>query len=334
VLRRGVSRDGLLDSWGDRSATASTCRCWMLPQAAAERAQVSRPAALAGGSAGGQLLTPRPAPCPWWTNCPNPANGLGAEPFGTGALAAETIRWGGATLPLLAPSASCHATCLTATKRPLTSKPLFLWPTGSGDRVRSPTPLGALRLRTPAWHFLQSEPCRRRNACWPRPLKTHRLQPTAHRPGLEPGGLPHGRVVDRGAARPRAGRCGPSAAASVASFGPGASLPLALAAGPGAPGVPLRNRPSSIAALRTAQSAGSSAILLPHSSRGWSLELASCPARWGRPLLLQYYQGTEGLCGWKGLKRSGKIAPGRTTATNGTWRYLDCPLRRARSCWS
>lgn len=102
--------------------------------------------------------------------------------------------------------------------------------------------------------------------------------------------------------------------ASVASFGFGASLrgddggwsqvPLAL---------PLRTGLLDGAGEETM-------ALLPHAA----LELRLDDGR-GAVLRLQYYQGTEGLCGWEGLNDLHR--PWQNDPDNGTVRYLGEPLR-------
>ncbi|MEB3296871.1 MAG: hypothetical protein VKL23_04985 [Cyanobacteriota bacterium] len=101
--------------------------------------------------------------------------------------------------------------------------------------------------------------------------------------------------------------------ASVASFGIGASIarpeggwsqvPLAL---PYRTGLPSTDGSEQLA-------------LLPHSCL--ELELRGE----GMALRLQYYQGTEGLCGWAGL--NDLVRPWQNGAENGTVRHLGQPLQ-------
>ena len=105
--------------------------------------------------------------------------------------------------------------------------------------------------------------------------------------------------------------------ASVASFGLGACLSDGAGGWRQVPiGLPLRT------GLCDADGSERQA-LLPHSAL--ELQLTS-PA--GEQLLLQYYQGTEGLCGWEGLNDLHR--PWQNDRNNGTVRYLGEPFHGER----
>lgn len=100
--------------------------------------------------------------------------------------------------------------------------------------------------------------------------------------------------------------------ASVASFGLGASMTIT---GQGWVQVPLA-LPMRTGMLDT--EGQEQQALLPHSC----LELAM--SHGGQSILLQYYQGTEGLCGWEALNDLER--PWQNNRQNGTVRYLGEPF--------
>ncbi len=105
---------------------------------------------------------------------------------------------------------------------------------------------------------------------------------------------------------------------SIASFGLGASLPQAGGGWNQVPiGLPIRS------GLLNAHGEEIQA-LLPHSCL--ELELSRGEQR----ILLQFYQGTEGLCGWEGLNDLHR--PWQNDRQNGTVRYLGEPLTGERLC--
>ena len=66
-------------------------------------------------------------------------------------------------------------------------------------------------------------------------------------------------------------------------------------------------------------------MLLPHSAVELELRGEGCE------LLLQFYQGTEGLCGWEALNDLQR--PWQNDRQNGTVRYMGEPWQEA-TCWS
>ena len=105
--------------------------------------------------------------------------------------------------------------------------------------------------------------------------------------------------------------------ASVASFGLGACLSDEAGGWRQVPiGLPLR---TGLCSADGSEIQG----LLPHTALELRLEN---PA--GELLLLQYYQGTEGLCGWEGLNDLHR--PWQNDRDNGTVRYMGEPFRGER----
>jgi hypothetical protein len=103
---------------------------------------------------------------------------------------------------------------------------------------------------------------------------------------------------------------------SVASFGLGAAMPTGAGGWSQVP-LALPIRTGLLAADGTELQA-----LLPHSAL--ELELGQGPIE----LRLQYYQGTEGLCGWAGLNDLHR--PWQNDRSNGTVRYLGQPIEGER----
>ncbi|MEB3332289.1 MAG: hypothetical protein VKI83_07360, partial [Synechococcaceae cyanobacterium] len=114
---------------------------------------------------------------------------------------------------------------------------------------------------------------------------------------------------------------------SVASFGLGASLSEAGGGWCQVPlGLPLRTgllEPGEEQTNREMVNREEAMALLPHTA----LELSLQDGR-GSEVLLQYYQGSEGLCGWEGLNDLHR--PWQNDRANGTVRYLAQPYRGER----
>ncbi|APD49398.1 arginine repressor [Synechococcus sp. CS-602] len=323
VLRRGVSREDVLDQLG-RSLRhrVHLPLLWMLPQRwRLSAAQVPARLRSLAELLEGQLLSPALLHA-LVDELPILRTGLGREPSALERWRAETIRWGGATLPLPGSLSELMATALTATNAATDFEATVSVATVSGDRGRSPNPPGGLRLRNTGLAFLQSEPCRRRNALLAQAfnrLAANLLTDQAW--SLE--GCRTGRSLIA-ALQAQGWTVRARLRSSVASFGLGASLPLATGGWAQVPlALPLRTGLLDPAAAPR-PNRPEQRILLPHSSLELELELASCRPAGAAPLLLQYYQGTEGLCGWEGLNDLHR--PWQNDRTNGTVRYLDAPF--------
>jgi len=190
--------------------------------------------------------------------------GLGGEAVGTGALAAERFRWGGA-IPCRLPGSLSEVDghCLNRHQRGTDFESHFSVATVSGDRRSQPQPPWGLRLRNTGLHFCRAEPLRRRKRpVWPG-LSTD-WQPTCSPTrawSLE--GWPHGRSLIA-ALQAQGGTVRARLRSSVASFRvvPACRWPLRL--GPRCPWRCLAAYQAfSIPAARHGQSGRSSGILLP-----------------------------------------------------------------------
>jgi len=312
MLRRGVSREEVLDQLG-RSLRhrVHLPLLWMLPQRwRLSAAQVPARLRTLAELLEGQLLSPALLHA-LVDELPILGTDLKREPSALERWQAETILWSGATSSLPGSLSELMATAVpNASAAPAA--------TVSADRSLNPN--GGLRLRNSGLAFLQSESCRRRNALlaqvFNRLAANLLTDQTWSLEGCRTGRSLIAALQGQGwtvRARLRS---------SVASFGLGASLPLATGDWAQVPlALPLRT-----GLLDPAAAPGpdrpEQRFLLPHSS----LEMELVPSRPAEaaPLLLQYYQGTEGLCGWEGLNDLHR--PWQNDRANGTVRYFDTPF--------
>jgi hypothetical protein len=173
---------------------------------------------------------------------------------------------------------------------------------------------GGLLWQNTGLAFAQSAPERQRNSLVARVL--NRLG--ANRLGGEPWSI-EGSSSSRALLRQLEQRGWQGRArwrSSIASFGLGASLPDSGGGWNQVPiGLPIRS------GLLNAKGEEIQA-LLPHSCL--ELELSSGD----QTILLQFYQGTEGLCGWEGLNDLHR--PWQNDRQNATVRYLGEPLTDER----
>lgn len=308
VLRRGISREDLLKGLG-RSLhhRIQLPLLWLLPPHwRLAPAQVPARLRSLADLLEAQLLSPALLHA-LVDELPGLMPGQGRGPSALERWSAETLGWGGATLPLPGTIAALAAAPPPdSPEAPPTDRPI--------------PPGGGVRFRNTGLPFLQSEPCRRRNALLAQVFNRLAANLLSARSwSLEGSGSSRELLK---ALQGLGWRVRARLRSSVASFGMGASLPLPAGGWAQVPlALPLRTgllEP----AERPAADLQEQRMLLPHSC----LELELAPP--GQPesasLLLQYYQGTEGLCGWEGLNDLQR--PWQNDRCNGTVRYFDAPF--------
>jgi hypothetical protein len=185
---------------------------------------------------------------------------------------------------------------------------------GAAPSKRSLAISGGLQWHNEGLAFEQSEPERRRNSMVARVLNRLGANLLAQTPWSIDGCSSTADWLSQ--LMQRGWQARGQLRSSIASFGLGASLPLETGGWSQVPlGLPIRT------GLLSSDGQEEQA-LLPHSCLELELTQGDVLIR------LQYYQGTEGLCGWEGLNDLQR--PWQNDRQNGTVRYLGEPWQGDR----